>query len=182
MSERISMVVTALGGRRIVQGQWVIPHPRTRAFEEASAEIGRAVMVALYDPGVLAVEVVPTAVARRAVPTGPIDSAQVIRATASECELQEVELYRGSDRRHVHGRWLAMTLIRSLVGLSYPAIGEVFGRDHSTVMYGVSKVQRWVLDGRADIQGRLARIESQIRGTLLPEPATEPVAVRVRAL
>jgi len=46
----------------------------------------------------------------------------------------------GPSRRHdvVRARWHAMTLIRAHFGDSYPKIARVFGRDHTTAMYGIA--------------------------------------------
>ncbi len=42
---------------------------------------------------------------------------------------------------HVHmARVCAMAVIREWSGLSFPAIGRIFHRDHTTVMYAVQKV------------------------------------------
>lgn len=49
-------------------------------------------------------------------------------------------------RRHQNvalARQVAMYLCRSLLGLSYPVLGRVFGgKDHSTVIYSVSKIEQ----------------------------------------
>lgn len=41
-------------------------------------------------------------------------------------------------------RWAAMTAMRRK-GMSYPKIGQVFNRDHSTVMSGIRKGQTYAL-------------------------------------
>lgn len=51
----------------------------------------------------------------------------------------------GHSRRKeiVFARQTAMTLCRSLLGLSYPALGKLFGgKDHSTVLYSIRKFQQ----------------------------------------
>lgn len=48
-----------------------------------------------------------------------------------------------SDDRHrtvVRARQIAMTAVRRRLALSYPEIGIVFGRDHTSVMSAVKKV------------------------------------------
>jgi hypothetical protein len=186
MSEQVSVVVTGLDGRRVLAGQWAVPHPQARAFDDAALEVGRAVMSKLYDPGVLAVQVMPSAVARRtfgmpgsAVTVHPVD---VIRAAAQDYQLVEGEFYQSTDRVAVRARWLAMYLIRSLIGLSFPAIGALFDRDHSTVMYGVNEVKRLIRDSGSDIAERLHRVESLLQGELAPQYHVELVPARVRTL
>ena len=52
---------------------------------------------------------------------------------------------RGARRLRsiVFARQIAMALCRSELGLSYPQIGRLFGgRDHTTVMHGIKKVQK----------------------------------------
>lgn len=49
----------------------------------------------------------------------------------------------GPERGHrvvMTARACAMALVRQSTGWSYPAIGRVFGRDHTTVMHHVRKV------------------------------------------
>jgi chromosomal replication initiator protein len=58
---------------------------------------------------------------------------------------QPVELLRGKSRQRplVLARQIAMYVIRDLTDLSYPAIAREFGgRDHTTVIHAVSKVER----------------------------------------
>ena len=49
-------------------------------------------------------------------------------------------------RRRTHeisdARAVACWVLRDTTALSYPAIGRLFGRHHTTVMYAVSKVER----------------------------------------
>lgn len=48
----------------------------------------------------------------------------------------------GRDRfaEVVHARHLAMWLIRTQLDWSYPQIGRWFGRDHTTVIHGVGRI------------------------------------------
>ena len=58
---------------------------------------------------------------------------------------QPVELLRGKSRQRplVLARQIAMYVMRDLTDLSYPAIAREFGgRDHTTVIHAVSKVER----------------------------------------
>lgn len=56
-----------------------------------------------------------------------------------------VEALRGKSRQRplVTGRQMAMYVFRELTDLSYPAIARLFGgRDHTTVIHAVEKIQR----------------------------------------
>ena len=52
------------------------------------------------------------------------------------------------DRRPVAAipRQIAMWLARAETGASYPSLGAQFGRDHSTVMHAVDRVQERMLN------------------------------------
>uniref|UniRef100_I2PXA0 Chromosomal replication initiator protein DnaA n=1 Tax=Desulfovibrio sp. U5L TaxID=596152 RepID=I2PXA0_9BACT len=57
----------------------------------------------------------------------------------------------GQSRRRelVFARQAAMALCRTLLGMSYPALGKVFGgKDHSTVLYSIRKFQQIQDDDR----------------------------------
>ncbi|WP_428563360.1 MAG: DnaA ATPase domain-containing protein [Solidesulfovibrio sp. DCME] len=57
----------------------------------------------------------------------------------------------GTSRRKelVFARQAAMALCRTLLGMSYPALGKVFGgKDHSTVLYSIRKFQKLQDDNR----------------------------------
>ena len=72
---------------------------------------------------------------------------------------------RGKGRRQelVVPRQIAMFLIRELTTHSYPEIGEYFsGRDHSTVMYAVQKIQ-----ALTDEDGDVPRAVRTIRDSLV---------------
>ena len=47
---------------------------------------------------------------------------------------------RGRSQEISKARWLAMWLIREHRGLSTPAIGRIFNRDHTTVLHGLDRV------------------------------------------
>lgn len=72
---------------------------------------------------------------------------------------------RGKGRRQelVVPRQIAMYLIRELTTHSYPEIGEYFtGRDHSTVMYAVQKIQ-----GLTETDPDTTRVVGTIRDSLV---------------
>ena len=60
-------------------------------------------------------------------------------------------------------RQLAMYLCRSLMKASYPHIGELFGRDHSTVIHATTVTERRIKEDTS-FQATVERIERTIRG------------------
>ena len=49
----------------------------------------------------------------------------------------------------VFARQVAMYLCRSLLGLSYPSLGQLFGgKNHSSVMYAVKKIKQSMTDNK----------------------------------
>ena len=72
-------------------------------------------------------------------------STRTIIEEVAEYYRQPVELLRGKSRQRplVLARQIAMYVMRDLTDLSYPAIAREFGgRDHTTVIHAVSKVER----------------------------------------
>lgn len=67
----------------------------------------------------------------------------VIKSVSTHFNLKPTDL-TGTKRHKMtaHARQIAMYLCRDLLGLSYPALGRIFGgKDHSTVLYSVKKIQ-----------------------------------------
>jgi len=62
-----------------------------------------------------------------------------------------------------HPRMVAMYLTRKLTNMSYPEIGSRFGgKDHSTVMSAVRKIERLCAEDPA-VRSVVATIESRLR-------------------
>ena len=80
-----------------------------------------------------------------AVPWAVSDPAeQIVSATASYLQI-EVKDILGNKRskKVVMARHMSMALCRSLLGMSYPALGKFFGgKDHSTVLYSINKISK----------------------------------------
>ncbi|WP_291426341.1 chromosomal replication initiator protein DnaA [Deinococcus sp.] len=74
-----------------------------------------------------------------------IEMMDVLRQVAAHYNMPP-EVIRGSGRVRevVLPRQVAQYLIRDLTSHSLPEIGQFFGRDHSTVMHGISKVTEQV--------------------------------------
>ena len=72
-----------------------------------------------------------------------VTSSLIINLTAAHLEISPAEIL-GGKRRHdiVAARQIAMYLCRELLNSSYPELGKIFGgKDHSTIMYSVKKVE-----------------------------------------
>ena len=69
---------------------------------------------------------------------------RILSVAAAHFGLAVADLIGHSRRKElVFARQAAMTLCRSLLGMSYPALGRLFGgKDHSTVLYSIRKFQQ----------------------------------------
>jgi chromosomal replication initiator protein len=88
---------------------------------------------------------------------------EILRAVAEFYGLRTDEL-RGAGRRKevVLPRQVAMYLIRELTHSSLPEIGQFFdGRDHTTVLYAIQKVQE-ALNNDAELQQNLRAIRERL--------------------
>lgn len=69
-------------------------------------------------------------------------SRDIIRETAKACRVSAEEMLgRSGQKKIVDARHLAMYRLRNERGLSLPKIGQIFGRDHSTVIHAIRKVE-----------------------------------------
>jgi chromosomal replication initiator protein len=60
-------------------------------------------------------------------------------------------------------RQIAMYLCRRLMNASFPHIGELFGRDHSTVIHATTVTERRIKEDTG-FQATVERLERTIRG------------------
>lgn len=88
----------------------------------------------------------------------------VIQAAASHFEVTPKEILDAGRRKPVvMARQVAMYLCRTLIRASYPALGGIFGgRDHSTVLYAVKKIEEKKKVNR-DLQRLLTTLEAKVR-------------------
>ena len=73
----------------------------------------------------------------------PIKLEQIVAAVSAEYDISEADI--SSKRKTapvVFARQVAMYIAKELTELSYDKIGKFFGRDHSTVLYNVEKIER----------------------------------------
>ena len=94
-------------------------------------------------------------------------AAQIITQTAAYYSIDESDL-RGNGRSKVvaEARQIAMYLLRKLTNLSLPEIAKEFGKNHTTVLYSVEKVEGQIAEERAsttdairDIQNNLTNLQ-----------------------
>lgn len=63
-------------------------------------------------------------------------------------------------------RQIAIYLIRKLTNLSLPDIGKEFGRDHSTILYAIRKVEVALKNGNTNLQNNIRDITANINSCL----------------
>lgn len=80
----------------------------------------------------------------------------------------EEHILRGQLRNKgtAEARQIAMYLIRNLTQYSLPDIGKEFGRDHTTVIHSIRKVESLLDDPRSDMKTTLQEITSNINNHL----------------
>ena len=75
---------------------------------------------------------------------------------------------RGTQRNKgtVEARNVAIYLIRKLTNLSTTDIGEEFGKDHTTMLYSISKVENALKMGDTNLQNHIRDITANINSNL----------------
>ncbi len=81
--------------------------------------------------------------------------------------VDEVTL-RGTQKTKgiAEARQVAMYLVRKLTNLSLPDIGKEFGKDHSTALYNIRKVESALKAGNTDLQNNIRDITANINSCL----------------
>ena len=86
------------------------------------------------------------------------------------CKLYGVEtsVLRGSQKSKgiAEARQICMYLIRKLTNLSLPDIGKEFGKDHSTVLYNIRKVEMQLKKGDTNLQNNIRDITANVNSCL----------------
>ena len=59
-----------------------------------------------------------------------------------------------------------MYLIRKMTNLSLPEIGREFGRDHSTVLHSIRKVESVLKDANAPLHAAIRDITANVNSSL----------------
>ena len=80
----------------------------------------------------------------------------------------EEETLRGTlkNKSTAEARQVAMYLIRKMTNLSLPDIGREFGRDHSTVIHALNKVEKLLQDSTSGIQDNIRDITANVNSKL----------------
>ena len=98
-----------------------------------------------------------------AIPTPAIIISEVCRFYSLE-----EQVLRGTlkNKNTAEARQVAMYLCRKLTNLSLPDIGREFGRDHSTVLHGLNKIERLMADSTSGLQDNIRDITANINNKL----------------
>ena len=86
------------------------------------------------------------------------------------CKFYSIDetVLRGTLKNKVtsEARQIAIYLIRKLTNLSLPDIGKEFGKDHSTILYGIRKVEVTLKGGNTSLQNNIRDITANINSCL----------------
>ncbi len=86
------------------------------------------------------------------------------------CKFYSVDevVLRGSQKTKgiAEARQVAMYLVRKLTNLSLPDIGKEFGKDHSTVLYNIRKVEVALKNDDTELQNNIRDITANINSCL----------------
>ena len=80
----------------------------------------------------------------------------------------EEDVLRGTKKNKgiTEARQVATYLIRKLTNLSLPDIGKEFSRDHSTILYGIRKVEVALKGGDQQLQDNIRDVPANINSCL----------------
>ena len=80
----------------------------------------------------------------------------------------EESVIRGTlkNKNTAEARQVAMFLVRKLTNLSLPDIGKEFGRDHSTVIHSLKKVEQQLAAGTGTLADNIRDITANINSKL----------------
>lgn len=92
----------------------------------------------------------------------PVSDSQVLSAVSEFYSIQPQELIGRCRRKEVvEPRQVAMYLLRDILGLSYPYIGEKMGRDHTTAIHSFEKISEEV-NKNASLNQKIFQIKELI--------------------
>ena len=77
----------------------------------------------------------------------PIKIDEIIKAVSSQYQIPENDiLSKRKTAPIVFARQIAMYIARETTELTYKAIGQCFGKDHTTVIFSVEKTENYLKD------------------------------------
>ncbi len=105
--------------------------------------LNRTIAYAQLTTNPITVDLVRTALAELMPEERRTSPADIIRFVAHHYGVRVADLKGRSNRRSIAlPRQVAMYLIRTILHLSFPEIGKIFSKHHSTVIYAVDSVQK----------------------------------------
>ena len=126
--------------------------------------LNRTIAFAQLTNNPISIELVRTALAQLLPDERRASPSDIIRFVAHHYGVRVAELKGRSNRRSIAlPRQVAMFLIREILGLSYPEIGRVFSKHHSTVIYAVDSVQK-MRRSNPDFDATLTSFHEHFRG------------------
>ncbi len=110
---------------------------------ELEGYLNRTIAYAQLKNTKISVEVVRMALFELLPDQRQTSASDVIRFVAQHYGIRVADLKGRSNRRSIAlPRQVAMYLIRDILELSFPEIGKIFGKHHSTAMYAVDIIQK----------------------------------------
>lgn len=95
---------------------------------------------------------------------------KIIKHTADHFGIKVEDILGKSQARECSlPRQLAVYLCRELLKMPFKKIGDLFDRDHSTIMTSVKQIKKQVEDPVNDISGPLRTIQASIKAPTVPE-------------
>lgn len=90
---------------------------------------------------------------------------ETVKLVARHLGVDEGELLgRGRSKEVAMARQILMYLLRHVCDLSLPQIGELLGRDHTTVIYGIEKVER-LIETDDHVRRSIMRLREELYAT-----------------
>jgi len=100
-------------------------------------------------------------------PTGAITAPEIAAECARAFGLESNDLKSPTRARNaVNGRFMAMHMIRQRRQWSYPQIGRLFRRDHTSIMNGIRKMSEMLKEDSErgdDMRAKYAEIEARFK-------------------
>lgn len=93
----------------------------------------------------------------------PKSTGQILTLVGQVSNLSTEEILGTSRQADIAGgRQLAMYCCKEFLGLSLPAVGKVFKRDHTTIMHAVKKINKAVEAGDTNLANKIAFIKQSL--------------------